>query len=49
MLVPTVKIVGQDFIAAVVVLQTLITQQVQSQAFTNTDVSFSEREWNVPL
>lgn len=47
--VPTAKTAGQDFIAAAVVPQTLIMQQAQSQVFTNTAVSFSEKEWNVPL
>ena len=46
---PTAKTAGQDFIAAAVVPQTLIMQQAQSQVFTNTAVSFSEKEWNVPL
>ena len=47
--VPTAKTAGQDFIAAAVVPQTLTMQQAQSQVFTNTAVSFSEKEWNVPL
>lgn len=45
----TAKTAGQDFIAAAVVPQTLIMQQAQSQVFTNTAVSFSGKEWNVPL
>ena len=49
MLIPNVVIAGQDYTAQVVVPQTLTMQQAVLQAFMSMDVSYSVKEWNVPL
>ena len=45
----SVKIVGLNYIAAVVVLLTLTTLQAQLQVYLNTAVNFSKSVWNALL